>query len=59
MKGPRKPLRNPLQRENATLEEKKRFILKSAGNGFANGSRVKPKITLAPVPSLEKPEGKE
>jgi hypothetical protein len=54
LKGPKKPLLNPLQRKDSTPEERKRFILKSASGGFGYGSRVKPKITLAPVPSLEK-----
>lgn len=58
LKGPKKPLLNPLQRTDSTPEERKRFILKSAGGGFGYGSRPKPKVTLAPVPSLEKPEKK-
>ena len=58
LKGPRKPLLNPLQRKDSTREERKRFILKSASGGFGYGSRIKPKITLAPVPSLDKPEKK-
>jgi|DEB3_MinimDraft_2_1074329.scaffolds.fasta_scaffold00140_10 hypothetical protein len=38
-------------------EYHKRWMLKSMSNGFANGTRVKPKITLAKM-SWEKDDGK-
>ena len=58
MKKPRKPLLNPMQRPDATLEQKKRFVLRSASGGGGYGTRKAPKVSLAPVPSLEKPEKK-
>lgn len=52
-KGGRKLPKNALQNENATPEQRKRFILKCASGGFARGNNNKPKVTLAPVPSLK------
>lgn len=54
--GKKKPKLNPFQRETSTSEARKRFMMKCLSGGFGDHARIKPKITLAPVPSLNKPE---